>query len=102
RGEVEVVLRHVLAVVALAVCQAEQPFLENRIGAVPERERETQKLAIVGDAGQSVFTPVVRARARLVVAEVAPCVAGSAVVFADRAPLPLGDVRSPFPPRNPG
>ena len=42
--EVEVVLLDVLAVVALAVGEAEQPFLQDRILAVPQREREAEDL----------------------------------------------------------
>ena len=40
--EVEVVLLDVLAVVPLAVGEAEQPLLEDRILAVPERERRSR------------------------------------------------------------
>ena len=97
--EIEVVLLHVLAVIALAVGQAEQPLLEDGVLAVPEREREAEPLPVVGDAGQSVLAPVIGARARLVVAEVVPGVAVVAVVLAHRAPLPLAEIGSPFPPR---
>ena len=45
--EVEVVFLHVLAVIAFAVGQPEQPFLENRIFAVPQRERKTEPLLVV-------------------------------------------------------
>src|SRR5262249_20348825 len=53
---------------------------------------------VVGDAGQAVFAPAVRARARLVVGEIVPGVAVVGVVFADSPPLPLAQVRSPFFP----
>ena len=42
RVEIEVVLLHVLAVVAFAVRETEQAFLDDRIFAVPERERDTR------------------------------------------------------------
>ena len=96
--EVEVVLLHVLAVIAFAVGQAEQPLLENRILAVPEGEGEAEPLLVVGDAGQAVFAPAIGARARLIVGEIIPGVAAFAVVFADRAPLALAEVRPPFFP----
>ena len=96
--EVEVVLLHVLAVIALAVGQAEQALLEDRVLAVPEREREAEPLLVVGDAGQAVLAPVIGARARLVVAEVIPGVAVFAVVLAHGAPLPLAEVGPPFLP----
>jgi hypothetical protein len=98
--EVEPVLLDVLAVVALAVGQAEHPLLEDRVGAVPERERETQPLALVADAGDPVLAPAVGARARLVVREVVPRVAAGAVVLAHGAPLALAEVGPPGLPRN--
>ena len=60
--EVEVTLLHVLAVVALIAGEAEQALFENRIAAVPERQRETQALVVVADAGDAVFAPAVRAQ----------------------------------------
>ena len=66
--EVEVVLLDVLAVVALAVGQAEQPLLEDRVLAVPQGQREAEPLLVVGDAGQAVLAPAIGARAGLVVA----------------------------------
>ena len=75
--EVEVVLLHVLAVVAFAVGQPEEPLLEDRILAVPQGQREAEALLVVGDAGEAVFAPAVGARAGLVVGEVVPGVARS-------------------------
>ena len=98
--EVEVVLLHVLAVVALAVGQAEQPLLENRVALVPQRQCEAQELLVVADARQTVFAPPVRARARLIVGEVRPRITVVAVVLANRAPLALAEIRSPLLPRN--
>jgi hypothetical protein len=57
--EVEVVLLHVLAVVALAVGEAEQPFLQDRVAPVPQRKCEAQPLLVVADAAKSVFAPAV-------------------------------------------
>ena len=98
--EVEVVFLDVLAVIALAVGQAEQALLEDRVLAVPEGQREAEPLLVVGDAGQAVFAPAVGARAGLVVGEVVPGVAALAVVLADRAPLAFAQVRSPLLPGN--
>ena len=93
--EVEPVLLGVLAVVALAVGEAEDPLLEDRVGAVPQRQREAQALAFVADAGEAVLAPAVGPRARLIVGQVVPGVAARAVVLADRAPLALGQIRAP-------
>ena len=98
--EVEVVLLDVLAVVALAVGQPEGTLLEDRVLAVPQRQREAQHLVVVADAGQAVLAPAVGARPRLVVGEVVPGVAVVAVVLAHRAPLPLAQVGSPLLPGN--
>src|SRR5262249_57433889 len=99
--EVEVVPLPVLAVIPLAVRQSEEPLFHNRIGAIPQGEREAETGLVVADSRQPVLAPSIGARARLVVAEVVPRVTGRAVVFADRAPLPFAQVRSPLLPRNP-
>src|SRR6516165_5705481 len=82
RVEVEIVFLDVLAVVPLAVGQPEQAFLEDLIASVPQAKRETEKLAIVAKARQSILAPTVCARASLVVAEVVPRVSRLAVILA--------------------
>ena len=98
--EVEVVLLHVLAVVALAVGQSEEPLLENRILAVPQGQCEAEMLLVVGDAGDAVLAPAIRPRSGMIVGEEIPGVAVLAIVFADGAPLPLAQVGPPFFPRH--
>ncbi len=99
--EVEVVLLDVLAVIAFVAGQAEHPLLEDRVGAVPQREREAQLLLVVADAGDAVLAPAVGARARVIVRQVLPRGPVGAVVLAHRAPLPLGQIRAPQAPRAP-
>jgi hypothetical protein len=96
--EIVVVLFDVFAVIALAVGEAEQPLFEDRIFAVPQRERETKALLIVGNAGQTVFAPAIGARTSLLMTEVIPGIAIFAVILADGAPLAFAEVRSPFFP----
>ncbi len=98
--DVEVVLLHVLAVVALAVGEAVEALLQDRITLVPQREGEAQPLLVVAQAAEPVLAPLVGARARLVMREVIPGVAVVAVVLANRAPLPLAQIRPPFLPRD--
>ena len=98
--QVEPVLLDVLAMVALAIVQAEHPLLENRVGAVPQRQRQAQPLALVADPGDPVLTPPVSTRPRLIVGEVVPRVSAPAVVLAHRPPLPLAQIRAPRLPRN--
>ena len=96
--EVEVVLLHVLAVIALAVGQAEHALLEDRVLAVPERQGKAETLPVVAQAGDAVLAPVIGARSRLIVGEVVPGVAVLAVVLPDRAPLPFAEIRPPLLP----
>ena len=98
--QVEPVLLHILAVVALAVVQAEHPLLENRVGAIPQRQRQAQTLTLVTDPGEAVLTPPVSARPRLLVREVVPRIPPLTVVLPHRRPLPLRQIRTPRLPRS--
>src|SRR5689334_14136155 len=51
--QIEVVFLNVFAVIAFAVCQTKEPLLKDRVLAVPERQRETENLVIVGNARQA-------------------------------------------------
>src|SRR5262249_16922254 len=96
--QVEVDLLDVLAVVPLAVREPEQPLLQDRVAAVPERQREAESLGVVADAGQPVLAPAVGPCDRLVVGEIVPGVAVLAVVVGDGPPLPLAQIRPPALP----
>ena len=98
RVEVEVVFLDVLAVVSLLAAEAEHPLLEDRVTAVPQRQRQAKPLAVVADSGDTLLTPPVRLAAGHVVGGEAPGRALGAVVLAHRPPLSLGDVRSPPAP----
>ena len=101
RGGVEVppVLFGVLAMVALGAAQPEDALLEDLVLAVPEREREAERLPLVADPGEPVLVPAEDPRAGMVVREVVPRGAVVAVVLPDGAPGALGQVRTPGPPR---
>src|SRR5262249_16392596 len=99
--EVVVQLLDILAVVGLAVGQAEEAFLEDRVTAVPERQRQTQPLFLVADAGDTVLAPAVSPAARLVVGKAIPGVAARTVIVAHRSPLTFAEVRPPAAPRLP-
>ena len=96
--EIEVVLLHVLAVIALAVGQPEEPLLENGIFRVPEGEAEAQELLVIGYAGDAILAPAIGAGAGLIVRKEVPGVAVGAVVLAHGAPLAFAEVRSPLLP----
>src|SRR5262249_6064282 len=96
--QVEVVFRHVFAMVALAVGQAEEALLENRIAPVPERQGKTQTVMAIADTGNTVLIPAVGARSCLVMGEILPGFSGRAVIFPHRAPGALAQVRPPTLP----
>ena len=99
RVEVGIHLLDVLAVIALRPGQPEQAFLEDGVLAVPQGDGEVEPAVLVADPEQSVLAPAVRARTGLVVRQVTPGVAVSRIVLADRAPLAVGQVGTPAPPR---
>src|SRR4029434_4654903 len=79
--KIEVILLYVFSVVPFAVGEPEESFLDDGIGAVPERECKTQPLLVVADASDAVFTPFVGARPCLVVREIVPGIAIRAIVL---------------------
>src|SRR6185312_613572 len=98
--EIEVILLHVFPMIALGVRQPKQSLFQDRINAIPEGERETERLLIVRDARDAIFSPAVGARARLLVAEVIPGGAVWAVIFAHGPPLALAQIWPPLFPWN--
>ena len=101
RRRIKVVIEFldVLAVIALAVGEAEEAFLQDRVALVPQRERQTQFLLMVGESRDTVLAPAIRAATGVVVWKIVPGVAMRAVILANRAPLPFAQIRSPFLPR---
>src|SRR6516225_9606549 len=66
--------------------------------AVPESQREADKLVLVGNSGEAILAPAISAAARLIVRKGIPRRSVGAVVLAHRAPLPLRQVRTPALP----
>jgi hypothetical protein len=98
--EVEIIFLDVLAVIALAIGQAEQPLLENRVLAVPQRHGKAQPLMVVTETGETVLAPMIGAGARLIVGKIIPRISVLAVVLANGAPLALAKIRPPLLPRH--
>ena len=96
--EVVVELFDILAVIPFSVGQPEQPLLKDRVSPVPQCECKAQPLLAIRKACDAVFPPAIRATARVIVREVVPRIAVRTVVLADRAPLPLRQVRAPALP----
>ena len=98
RVEIEVVFLHVLAVIAFVAGQAEDPFFQDRIAPVPQRQGKADRLVTIADAGDAVFVPAIGARTGMIVRKVIPRRAARAVVFAHRAPGTFAQIRSPALP----
>src|SRR3954464_9182539 len=92
---VEPVLLRILAVVPLRAGQSEDPLLQDRIPAVPKRERQTERLLVVANAGETIFIPAVGARSGVIVRQGVPGGARFAVILSHCSPGPLGAIRPP-------
>ncbi len=95
RVQVPPVLLDVLAVIALRAGQPERPLLQDRVPPVPQRQGQAQPLLDVAEPGQAVLPPPVRPGPRVIVRQIIPRIAVSAVILPDRPPLPLAHIRSP-------
>ena len=84
--------------VALRVCQSEEPLFQDRVIPIPQRQRETKHLLVIRDAGQAIFSPAVRARTCLVMAEVLPCIPILTVILTNGPPLAFAEIRPPLEP----
>ena len=89
RIQVEVVLFYILAVIAFGIGEAEHALLQNRIRAIPQRERQAHQLFPVAEPADAILAPPIGAAARMIVWEVFPGSAAGAVVFPYGAPLAL-------------
>ena len=96
--EMEIVLLDVLAVVALDRGEAEQPFFQDGVVAVPKSWGEDEELIAVAESGDAVLAPAVRLAPRQVVRQVAPGIAVVAVVLADSGRGAVADVGAPAAP----
>ena len=75
--------------VALRAGEAEDPLLQDRVAAVPQRDGEAEGLAVVADTGETVLAPAIGAGAGVVVRKEVPGRTVGAVVLAHGAPSPL-------------
>src|SRR3954469_14400923 len=78
--------------------QSKEPFFQYRIPPIPQRERKTQPAFPISNPQQAVFTPPIRAAARLLKIKVGPRLTIGGIIFPHRAPLALCQIRTPpFP-----
>src|SRR5262249_29799343 len=92
--EVVVELLHVLAVIALAGHEAEEPLLQNRVALVPQRDGEDEHLIPITDGREAVLTPSVGTAPSVVMRKKIPRRPVRAVVLANGAPRTLRNVRA--------
>src|SRR5262249_38434411 len=85
----------VLAVVAFEASYAEEALLQNRIVSIPKREGEAEPLFEIRDSSYAILAPAVGARPRVVMREIIPRVAVSAVIFPHSPPCPVAEIWSP-------
>jgi hypothetical protein len=96
--QVVVALLHILPVISLGAAQTEETLFEDRVSGIPESERKAKPPAPIADPQQSILTPSVSARTRVVVGKVKPRLLILGVIFPNCAPLPLGKIRAPSLP----
>src|SRR5258708_12154243 len=98
RIQVVIELLHVFAMICLIVGKAEETFLQNRVMAIPQSNRQTKALLIVTDASDPVLAPAIRSTARMIVTEVFPRGAAARIVFSYCSPLPFTEIGPPASP----
>jgi len=57
--EVEVVLFHIFAVIALIAGQPEEPLFQDGIALVPQRECKTDELTPITNTRETIFIPTI-------------------------------------------
>lgn len=93
-AKVNVIFLDVLAVIAFGAGQIKQALLQYRAISVPEHQGKAEILVPVGNPGQAVFSPTIRPARCTFTGEILPSAAVWAVVFPDRSPSPLAQIRS--------
>ena len=84
--------------IALGTAEAKQAFFENRIVAIPQRERKAHAALAIGDAEQAILAPTIRATTRMIVRQVIPALAGRRIILAHGAPLAIREIWPPAAP----
>ena len=96
--EIEIIFFNIFAVIALRAGEAKEAFLQDGVAAIPKGQRETDHLMAVANAANAVFTPAIGAAIGMVEGKIVPGGAIGAVIFADGAPLAVGEIGSPALP----
>src|SRR5437764_9944043 len=90
-----IILLHILTMIAFWTRQAEEPLFEDRISPIPQAEREAEQARLITNAQQTIFAPPIGTGASMLMRKGIPGATIGRVILADRAPLTVGEVRSP-------
>src|SRR5262245_23797994 len=88
----------VFAVIPFVPRETKQTFFQDRIAAVPHRDRKTDALMPIRNAGDAVLVPEISFRGGMIWRKMLPCRAARAVVFANCTPSTLAEIRPPALP----
>ena len=97
RVEIPVEFFDVLAMITLMSSDAKKALLEDAILPVPQRERQTHALAIIGDPGNTVFSPSISSRTCMLVGKVIPSIAVVRIVLSNGCLCTKTHSRQKFP-----
>ncbi len=98
RIEVEIVLLHILPVIAFVAGESEDSFFQDRVSPVPQGQGKADDLMAIANAGEAVLVPAIGTRPGLIMGERVPGCSIRAVVLTHRAPGALAQIGSPaFP-----
>src|SRR5678816_2631356 len=93
------ILLHILAMISLRTGKAEHALLQDRINAIPQRQRQTQIMMNIRQPRHTVFIPAVRPRPCMIMRKEAPGITVVAIVLAYGAPGTLREIWAPLIPR---
>ena len=85
-----VVILDVFAMIPFRVGKTVGPFLQDRIGPIPEGNGKAKSTLLITNPQQTIFTPAIHARTGVVVREIGPGIAVSGIVLAYGSPLTVG------------
>jgi hypothetical protein len=95
---VEVIL-DVFAMVPFWVGKTVGPFLQDRIGPIPEGNGKAKSALLITNPQQTIFTPAIHARTGVVMGEIGPGITIGGIVLPYSSPLTVGLIA---PPQAPG
>lgn len=93
--QVEVILLHVLPMVALLAGKAKGTLLENRIATVPQPQGKTESLLLVANTTHTILVPAVGSGTSLVMIKIFPRCALPTIVLPYGPPTALSQIGTP-------